>query len=325
MSLSIHCKVIPFDKKLVTLALESGVDGVLVQEEETQEVAALGRTEVYAPDDFEHFQLTDKEKENEAASALKSGKNVLLQEGWEIIPVENLLAVNQGKLGVEITSLQQAHLAAGILERGVDFLVLLPAAMPEIKQIVSELKFSQGVLELEKGKITGIKPIGLGHRVCVDTCTLLRTGQGLLVGNSSGFTFLVHGETEENPYVAARPFRINAGAVHAYVLRPGDKTSYLEELKSGDEVMLVDYKGESSLATVGRVKTEIRPLLLIEAVIGERKGQVILQNAETIRLVNGQGQSISVVNLKEGDEVFCRTDQAGRHFGMRIAEEIKEG
>jgi 3-dehydroquinate synthase II len=325
MSLSIYCKVIPFDKKLVTLALESGVDGVLVQEEETQEVAALGRTEVYAPEDFEHFQLTDKEKENEAASALKSGKNVLLQEGWEIIPVENLLAVNQGKLGVEISSLEQARLAAGILERGVDFLVLLPAAMPEIKQIVSELKLSQGVLELEKGKITGIKPIGLGHRVCVDTCTLLRTGQGLLVGNSSGFTFLVHGETEENPYVAARPFRINAGAVHAYVLRPGDKTSYLEELKSGDEVMLVDYKGESSLATVGRVKTEIRPLLLIEAVIGERKGQVILQNAETIRLVNGQGQPVSVVNLKEGDEVFCRTDQAGRHFGMRIAEEIKEG
>ena len=52
----------------------------------------------------------------------------------------------------------------------------------------------------------------------------------MLVGNSSAFTFLVHAETESNPYVAARPFRVNAGAVHAYCVRPGDRTSYLEEL-----------------------------------------------------------------------------------------------
>jgi 3-dehydroquinate synthase II len=38
----------------------------------------------------------------------------------------------------------------------------------------------------------------------------------MLVGNSSAFTFLVNAETESNPYVAPRPFRINAGAVHAY-------------------------------------------------------------------------------------------------------------
>lgn len=324
MSLSIYSEIIPFDKTLVTLALESGVDGVLVQAEDVQAVSSLGRTQVYSPEDFQIIQLMDKEQENQAARALRNDQDVLLQTGWEIIPVENLLAVNQGSLGVEVDSPEQARLAAGILERGVDFIVVKAQAMLNIKQIVSELKLSQGKLELEKARITQIRPIGLGHRVCVDTCSLLRTGQGLLVGNSSSFTFLINAETEENPYVAARPFRINAGAVHAYVQRPGDKTSYLEELRAGDEVMLVDNNGETFLATVGRVKTEVRPLLLIEAQIGEKKGQVILQNAETIRLVNDKDEPVSVVKLQPGDEVLCRTDQAGRHFGMRIAEEIKE-
>lgn len=54
-------------------------------------------------------------------------------------------------------------------------------------------------------------------------------------------------------------------------------------------------------------------------------GQVFLQNAETIRVTGVDGTPISVVNLKPGDEILCRTDVAGRHFGMRIREDIKEG
>ncbi len=129
---------------------------------------------------------------------------------------------------------------------------------------------------------------------------------------------------KKNPYVASRPFRVNAGAVHSYVLRPNDKTSYLEELKAGDEVLVVDSEGNTMLSSVGRVKIEIRPLLLISAETSGKKGDVILQNAETIRLVGKDGAPISVVSLKQGDEVLVRVDDAGRHFGMRIKEEIKE-
>jgi 3-dehydroquinate synthase II len=154
---------------------------------------------------------------------------------------------------------------------------------------------------------------------------MLKTGQGMLVGNSSAFTFLVHAETESNPYVAARPFRINAGAVHAYAVMPGDKTRYLEELSAGDEVLIVSATGQTSLAVVGRVKVEVRPMLLIAAKIGDAEGKIFLQNAETIRLVRKDGSPVSVVGLRVGDEILCRTDAAGRHFGMRIAEEIKEG
>ena len=202
--------------------------------------------------------------------------------------------------------------------------VVTPQGAGDLKSIVRELKLSQGVLPLETATITAITPAGLGHRVCVDTMTLMRSGQGMLVGNSSAFTFLVNAETESNPYVAPRPFRINAGAVHAYAAMPGDRTSYLEELRAGTEVLLAAADGSTTLATVGRCKTEVRPMLLIEARCGDRTGAVFLQNAETIRLVRADGAPVSVVDLATGDTVLCRTDQAGRHFGMRIDEDIRE-
>ena len=53
-------------------------------------------------------------------------------------------------------------------------------------------------------------------------------------------------------------------------------------------------------------------------------GGVFLQNAETIRLVRADGTPVSVVDLRPGDRILCRLDEAGRHFGMRIRENIQE-
>jgi 3-dehydroquinate synthase II len=314
----------PFDKAQVTLAMESGVDGLIVERDKAELVRSLGRSEVLVPGDLEVVTLASKQDEEQAVALLKQGRRVILKKGWEVIPVENILAQAEG-LGVEVDSLDQAVLAAGILERGVDQIVVLPQAAAELKQIVKTLKLNQGTMPLTRATVEEIRNAGLGHRVCVDTTSLLTTGQGMLVGNSSGFTFLVHAETESNPYVAARPFRINAGAVHSYAVLPGDRTCYLEELVPGDQILVVAADGSTTLATVGRIKVEIRPMLLIKARAGERNGNIILQNAETIRLVRGDGTPVSVVQLQPGDEILCRTDAAGRHFGMRITEEIKEG
>ena len=315
---------LPFDKKLVTLALESGVDAIITEEGRADDVRALGRVEVLTPGDVDRVTLSSKADEEVATASLKAGRKTVLALGWEIIPVENILAQAAG-LGVEVADLDQARLAAGILERGVDVIVVLPEAAKDLKRIVADVKLSQGTVGLCKAVITSIKAAGLGHRVCVDTMSMLKKSQGMLIGNSSAFTFLVHAETESNPYVAARPFRVNAGAVHAYAVMPGDKTRYLEELASGDVVLVVSADGSTSLATIGRVKVEIRPMLLITAKVGDTTGAVFLQNAETIRVTRPDGEPVSVVSLKEGDEVLCKVDEAGRHFGMRISEEIKEG
>jgi len=324
MSKEIWIKAIPFDKKLVTLGLESGVDGFVAEAGDAEKILALGRTKVLTPEEFELLPITRKEDEGTAIDCLKAGRQVFLAQGWEIIPVENILACTCG-LGLECESLDRARLAAGVLERGADRLLITPEAMCDVKTIVNELKLSQGTVELVPATITAIEHAGLGHRVCVDTTSILKTGEGMLVGNSSAFTFLVNAETESNPYVAARPFRINAGAVHAYCQMPGDKTRYLEELAAGSEVLVVSHQGATKTAVVGRVKTEIRPMLLFTAQVDGKEGKVFLQNAETIRLVAPDGKPVSVVTLKEGDQVLVRTDVAGRHFGMRITEDIKEG
>ncbi|WP_374279769.1 3-dehydroquinate synthase II family protein [Desulfovibrio sp.] len=323
----IYFNCVPFDKGDVTLALESGVDGVIVPREHMEQVAGLSRCPVWAAEDVTTMALTVKADEEAVLERLHKGERVVLARGWEVIPVENLLAQSDSVLA-EAATLDEARLAAGILERGVAGIIVSREAVADLKTIVAQCKLAQGREELLPAVVTRVESVGLGHRVCADTLSLLRKGQGMLVGNSSAFTFLVHAETERNEYVAARPFRVNAGAVHAYVRLPGDKTTYLGEFKAGQEVLIVDANGETSLATLGRVKIEVRPMLLVEAQVttedGVKTGAVFLQNAETIRLTTPGGEPVSVVGLKPGDTVLCRLDEAGRHFGMRISEDIRE-
>lgn len=313
----------PYDKNMVTFALESGVDGIIAEEAHIKDVQALGRARTITLETVDFITLKTKDDETRAIEVLRQGGKAILKEGWEIIPVENIIA-QSNDLGLEVSSLEQAHLACGILQRGVKTLVVLPEAYTTLKSIVKEVKLDQGIIELIAAEITAVQSVGLGHRVCVDTTSLLEKGQGMLVGNSSGFTFLVHAETEANPYVNSRPFRINAGSVHSYALLPNDRTAYLEELKPGHEVLVVNADGTSTISMVGRAKIEVRPLLLITAQHGDQKGQLFVQNAETIRMVKQDGEPVSVVDLGVGDRIISRIDMAGRHFGMRVEEDIIE-
>ena len=316
-------KAVPYDKSLVTQALEAGVDAIITEASAVDIVAALARVEVLAEEDMENICLQSSADEDEAVRLLQSGRQVVLREGWEVIPVENILAQSDN-LAVEVGSLDKARLAAGILERGVSAVVVLPEALAELPAIFAAMRSPNQNLPLVKAKVKDVRPAGLGHRVCVDTLSVLKRGQGMLVGDSSSFTFLVHAETEHNEYVASRPFRINAGGVHAYAMLPADRTSYLQEIAAGDLVLVVDWQGNLSTATVGRAKVEVRPMLQIIAEVQGKEGSIFLQNAETIRLVSPDGTPVSVVQIKAGDEVLVHLDNAGRHFGMRIEETIEE-
>lgn len=321
--MNIYFKSVPFSKNDVTLALESGVDGVIVPADKVDSVAVLSRIPILAEEDMPSCAMNAKADEEAIRDSLRAGRQVTLARGWEVIPVENLLAQCDNVVA-EAGSLEEAVLASGILQRGVQGIVVLPEAIGDLKEIIARCKISREHEDLQEAVITRVEPAGLGHRVCIDTMSMLHRGQGMLVGNSSAFTFLVHAETEHNEYVASRPFRVNAGAVHAYIRLPGDTTTYLSEVVSGTQMLVVDHTGATSLATAGRVKIEVRPMLLVEARIGDKTGAVFLQNAETIRLTAPDGTPVSVVSLKPGDKVLCRTDEAGRHFGMRIKEDIQE-
>lgn len=316
-------KAIPYDKGLVTQALEAGVDGIVTTLEAASQVESLARVEVLTENDLDFVLLNTAEDEQEASRLLSEGRQAVLARPWEVIPVENIIAKSD-RLMVEVGSLEEARLAGGILERGVASVLVLPEAVGALPAICAAMQTPANKLELQTAKVVAIKPAGLGHRVCVDTMSMLKKGQGMLVGDSSSFTFLVHAETEHNEYVAARPFRVNAGGVHAYAMMPDDMTSYLQEITPGDRVLIVDPEGCLSTATVGRTKVEVRPMLQVVASVNGKEGSLFLQNAETIRLVRPDGSPVSVVGVREGDEILVHIDKAGRHFGMRVEETIDE-
>lgn len=162
----------------------------------------------------------------------------------------------------------------------------------------------------------------MGDRACVDTAALLLPSEGMLLGCFAGGLFLVLSEALESGYIAARPFRVNAGAVSNYALLAG-KTTYLSELRVGTSVLLTDAAGHTREELVGRVKLERRPLLLLEAQHEGRCFAVLLQNAETVRVATPDG-SASVSELRPGDAVLLALQAPARHAGVAIDEECTE-
>lgn len=321
----------PFRKELVTAALESGAEAVVVDKGFSKDVAALGIIKTVAPDGdlkpnenvFE-FNIKSRDDEEAAARAPANAWAVVRCDDWKIIPLENLVAKRPGKLIAAVKSAEEAKIALEILERGVDGVILETSSAAEIKKLGSILIGATERLDLVAAKIIAVKSLGMGDRVCVDTATLIKPGAGLLVGDSSSGMLLVHAENVETPYCDPRPFRVNAGAVHAYVRVPDGKTKYLADLATGGKVLIVGHDGKGETAYVGRSKTERRPLLLVEAEYKGRKITLVLQNAETIRLTRPDGSPASVVALKAGDEVLAYLEEAGRHFGQKVQETIKE-
>lgn len=324
-------------KELITTALESGVDAVVVPEDYTKKVKELGKIKTVAPDgdlkpgkEVVIVEINFKGDEKVAVKVSKKVEYLIIKCGnWKVIPLENLIAEISAscKLIVEVANSEEAEIALGALEKGADGVLLATDNPNEIKKTKEVIdRMSLGKVELVLAKVTKVKSVKMGHRVCVDACTLMTSGQGMLVGNYSKGLFLVHSESIENPYVAARPFRVNAGAVHCYVMVPDGRTKYLSELESGSDILIVDCDGNVQIASVGRNKTEKRPLILVEAEYEGEKISVILQNAETIKLVGKDGKTISVVKLKQGDQVLVHIigKGTGRHMGSLIEETIEE-
>lgn len=253
---------------------------------------------------------------------------ILVGSDWKVIPLENIIADLQKekvKLIAAVSDYDEAKLALETLEHGTDGILIQPQEYSEIKKIAELLnKIKSENYELVAATLTRIEPVGSGDRVCIDTCSMMQVGEGMLIGSYSQGLFLVHSESLESEYVASRPFRVNAGPVQAYVMTPDNKTKYLSEIETGDEVLIVDDTGKSQPAIVGRVKIEKRPLILVEAEYDRIKIKTLLQNAETIRLVSEKREPVSVSNLKEGDKIMVYLDKGARHFGMSIEESIIE-
>ena len=237
--------------------------------------------------------VKDKEDERKVVQLAELGIRYFLVRcpNWKIIPLENLIAHTRNKtvLLADVSNLSDAKIALHALELGVDGVVITPRSPGDIEEMAAVLKQLRETVTLVKGRVASVKPIGLGARACVDTCELMEPGEGLLVGSQSSGLFLIEAEVHKNPHVEPRPFRVNAGPVSSYVLTPGYRTRYLSELKAGDEILIINRFGRTRPGHIGRVKIERRPMILVETEVNGRSFSLIVQNAETVRLVYDGG------------------------------------
>ena len=323
-------------KKVVLAALENGFDTIVLDKKDLA-LEKLGRFRSIVLDGGDFIEdgervgsLVEVKKKSDEVAAKKAAERapnvVVSAKDWKVIPLENLIVHFQGtgaKLLMLARTAEEARLFFETMERGADGVLFVPSKLEELGKLRKMLEEHAPRLQMQEGKITVLRQLGLGDRVCIDTCSMLNVGEGMLIGNQSSCMFLIHSESLESEYAASRPFRVNAGPVHAYILMPDGNTRYLSELQGGDEALVVGADGHTRKVVVGRTKVERRPLLLIEADVDGVRYSTIVQNAETIR-VYSKGKVVSVSQLKLGDPITLKVEKGGRHFGMRVEETIRE-
>ncbi len=175
---------------------------------------------------------------------------------------------------------------------------------------------------IEYCDVTHIKPMGEGLRVCIDFVDALAPTEGVFVGDTGYGYLLSLSESVPTTTYPARPFRVNAGAFHQYLLLEEGKTCYLSELKAGDKIPVYSREG-MRVISVGRVKIERRELLQVQCTCGNQVLSSTVQFSDSVRFF-GKENMVDAKTVEVGDKLVCRHDIPGRHLGKRKEEYIEE-
>ena len=323
------------ERKMITeAALEAGYTDIVIRKEDTALTRLARYNAILADGEFLYLDgeklgtiadITDSEG-MEKAYRITTPYAVVNPADWRVIPLENLISRFQNtgiKLYACVSTPAEAKLARETMEVGCDGIAISVSSPAELAAFGNASGDDMPKAELTEAEVTAITPLSLGDRVCIDTCSLLEKGEGMLIGSSSACLFLICSESFDSEYVNSRPFRVNAGAVHSYILCPDGTTHYLSEVQAGTPLLSRMPDGTLRSVDTGRVKIERRPMILVEAEANGKKHSVVVQNAETIRLGTPNG-AVSVADLAVGHKVLVRLESGGRHFGHAMAETILE-
>ena len=244
------------------------------------------------------------------------------------IPLELIIARLEGKDTVllrKVTTCAEIEVAFGVLEKGSDG-VMFSTDQPEEIMKVNEYLSRQSIsrLDLHPLVVTEVRNVGMGVRACIDTTGLMTQEEGMLIGSTSSGGIFICSETHYLPYMNLRPFRVNAGAIHSYVWMPGNMAEYLSDLTVGSRVLCVNIRGEVRELTVGRMKIEVRPLLMIKGIAAEKELNVIVQDDWHIRVMGADGKPRNASLIRPGDELLAYVCESGRHVGIKVNETILE-
>lgn len=270
----------------------------------------------------------------DSPAALARAREVGAREGavaveWvrdRVIPLENLRADagTSFRVWALIDGPSELPAALGALEHGAHAVVVPADSLDAVDSIEAALEARPPALAgWTLARLRSLRPAGMGDRVLVDTTSILRPSEGLLVGSTAAFLFHVASEAEGSAYTRPRSFRVNAGAAHSYVLLANGTTRYLSELVPGDAVFVSDPRADGRSVRVGRIKIERRPLTLLEVTVEGRSRTLFVQEAETVRLSGPRGRT-PVTGLRPGDRLVGCRFPPGRHLGQAIEESIEE-
>ncbi len=246
--------------------------------------------------------------------------------GDRVIPLENAIAAGgrRFQLWVLARGPREVSGALGALEHGAHRVIVAVRSLEEVDDLESVL---EGLLPADLpwtlAPVASVRAVGIGDRVLVDTTSLLDAAEGLLVGSAAGFLFHVASEAVGSQFSRPRPFRVNAGAAHSYILMGDGTTRYLSELEPGDAVLVSRPGGSARSVRVGRIKIERRPLVIVTATVDGSARTVFLQEAETVRLSAETGR-VPTTELSAGTRVHGVRMPPARHLGQSVEETIIE-
>jgi len=264
----------------------------------------------------------------ERALASTPDGGVLLVE-WtsdRVIPLESAVAHRGRRFELWTFARTPAEVPAalGALEHGADRVIVSlrrPEEVDDLERAVGG-PLPSG-LQWGAATVTEVQPAGIGDRVIVDTTSLLRPEEGLVVGSAAAFLFHVASEAVGSRFSRPRPFRVNAGSAHSYVLMADGSTRYLAELEGNALLLAVTPNGPARSVRVGRLKVERRPLVVVRADDHGTARTVFLQEAETVRLSSDDGR-LATTDLRPGQRVLGVHLPAARHLGTAVEETIEE-
>ncbi|MGE5557564.1 MAG: 3-dehydroquinate synthase II [Bacillota bacterium] len=222
-------------------------------------------------------------------------------------------------------TVEDVKVAFGVLEKGSDGVIFGSAELAQIEALCAFMVENENSkIDLRPLIVTEIRYAGMGMRACIDTTGLMTQEEGMLVGSTSNGGIFVCSETHFLPYMNLRPFRVNAGAVHSYVWMPGDNAEYITDLSAGSRILCVNTGSGLRELTVGRVKIEKRPLLMIKGSSNGAEINVIIQDDWHIRLMGADGKPKNATLIRPGDELLAYPCKPGRHVGIKVHETIIE-
>ena len=139
-------KVDPWNKSLVTTALEGGAAAVMVPEGYHQKVKELGRIATIAPDgdlkldqEVVFYEVKSQDDEEEILKLARSATVVVRTTDWTIIPLENLVAQADNIFTV-VTNSEEARSALSVLERGVAGILIETLDPLELKKTLAVVR-----------------------------------------------------------------------------------------------------------------------------------------------------------------------------------------